>query len=155
MLRRITTMIFKDLRTGARDQLTLYILISPILLGLIMALVTPLFEDAQAQFVVTEALASVDREALDAHGEVEIVADREALEDRIRARDDVTGVVPLDEPARPGQVEVIIEGDEPEAVRGLARAIVDHEARVRSGELVARVDIVSVGEGATDISTLR
>ena len=151
MLRRITTMILKDLRTGGRDQLTLYILISPLLLGLLMALIVPVFEDAQPQFVVTEALAAVDREALDAHGEVEVVRDRGALERRILERDDVTGVVPLHDPARPGEVEVIIEGDEPEALRGLARAIIDHEVRVRSGELVTRVDVVAVGEGATDI----
>ena len=154
MLRRIKTMILKDLRTGGRDQLTLYILISPILLGLLVALFVPIFEDAQPQFVVTEALAAVAPEsvrALDAHGEVEVVADRAALERRVLARDDVTGVVPLHAPARPGEVEVIVEGDEPEALRGLARAIIDHEARVRDGALVTRVDIVEVGEGATDI----
>lgn len=153
MFARIATMIAKDLRTATRDQLSLYILISPVLLGLLMVLVMPIFEDARPQFVVTDALAAVDREALEAHGEVEVVADRSALEQRVRARDDATGVVPSTAPAQPGMVEVIVEGDEPEPLRGLARAIIDHAARVRASELVTAPEAATAAadEGSTDI----
>lgn len=129
----------------------MYILVSPVLLGLLMVLIMPIFEDTKPQFVATEAVAAVDREALAAHGELEVVKDRAALERRILARDDVTGVVPRAEGARAGEVETIIQGDEPEPLRALAGAIIDHEARVRSGELITRVEIVSVGEGSTEI----
>src|SRR5690606_37764078 len=72
MFRRILTMIAKDLRTSTRDQLALYILLSPFLLGLMMRLVMPIFEDARPTFVVTEALAQTERDALAAHGELEV-----------------------------------------------------------------------------------
>ena len=149
MFKRITTMIAKDLRTATRDQLSLYIVISPILLGLLLALLMPLFEDPQPHFVATAALASEDREALAACGELEIVGDRAALEQRVRGRDDVTGVLPV--PGHAGELEVVIQGNEPEQLRGLARAILDHQRRVRAGELVTQVELVSMGAGSTDL----
>lgn len=121
MFGRIVTMMRKDALTGGRDQITLYMLISPILLGLMLALIMPILEDARPGFVVSEALAQADREALAAHGELEIVADRAAVIARVRARDDVTGVVPAN-----GGVEVIVEGDEPEALQALPRLIIEH-----------------------------
>lgn len=122
MFRRILTMIAKDLRTSTRDQLALYILLSPFLLGLMMRLVMPIFEDARPTFVVTEALAQTERDALAAHGELEVVPDRAALERRVLARDDATGVLPGDS----GSVEIVIQGDEPEPLRTLARTLIDH-----------------------------
>jgi ABC-2 type transport system permease protein len=116
------TMMRKDALTGARDQLTLYMLLSPILLGLMLALILPILEHARPSFVVSEALDQADREALAAHGEVELVADREAVVARVLARDDVTGVVPRD-----GDIEVIVEGDEPEPLRALPWAILEHD----------------------------
>jgi hypothetical protein len=119
MFARMLTMMRKDALTGGRDQITLYMLVSPILLGLMLALIMPILEDARPGFVVSEALAQVDREALAAHGEVELVADREAVIERVRARDDVTGVVPAG-----SDIEVIVEGDEPEALQALPRALI-------------------------------
>ncbi len=129
---RMLTMIRKDARTGGRDQLTLYLLISPLLLGLLVALLMPILERAGPQFVVSEGLAQADLDALAGAGEVERVADREAVIARVRARDDVTGVV-----AGSGDAfEVIVEGDEPPALQGLARAIIEHDRQLRSGALI-------------------
>lgn len=132
MIGRMLTMMRKDALTGGRDQITLYMLLSPILLGLLLALLLPIFADAGPAFVVDETLAELDREALAAHGRVEVVADRDAVVARVLERDDVTGVV-----ARPGEAleafEVIVEGDEPEPLWGLARGIIEHDRQVRSG----------------------
>lgn len=141
MFAKMLTMMRKDALTGGRDQITLYMLISPFLLGLVLALVMPILEDAGPVFVVDETLAELDREALAAHGEVEIVADREAVIARVSARDDVTGVV-----ASASDIEVIVEGDEPEPLQGLARAIVEHDRRLRSGATVPEIERIAVGE---------
>jgi len=125
MLTRILTMMRKDALTGGRDQITLYMLLSPLLLGLMIALLMPVLEDARPGFVVSEALHAVDRDALAAHGAVEVVADREAVIRRVLARDDVTGVVPSQPGAPAGAVEIIVQGDEPEPLWGLARAIIE------------------------------
>jgi hypothetical protein len=142
MFARIFTIIAKDLRTATRDQLTLYILASPILLGLLLVLIVPIFEEAAPQFVTTAELTSVDRDALAAHGELEIVADRAALEARVRGRDDATGVLPLGSPARAGEVEIVIQGNEPEPLRGLAGAILEYEHERRQGnEALAKLEL--------------
>src|SRR5690606_18542545 len=84
--------------------------------------------------------------ALAAHGDVEVVADREAVIERVRARDDVTGVV-----AAADELEVIVEGDEPEALQGLARAILEHDRRARSGVRVAEIELVAVGQATASV----
>lgn len=124
MLRRIMCMIAKDLRTSTRDQVSLYILLSPILLGLLLLLVIPIFEHPKPQFVATPSLADGDREALATHGHLELVDDRAALERRVLERDDIIGIVPLtNSQGQPGVVEIIVQGDEPEQLRALPRLI--------------------------------
>lgn len=120
MFARMLTMMRKDALTGGRDQITLYMLLSPILLGLLLALLMPVLEDAKPGFVVSDALAPADRDALAMHGDVELVADREAVIARVRARDNVTGVVPAGD-----DIEVIVQGDEPEALQALPRMLIE------------------------------
>lgn len=45
-LARMLTMMRKDVLTGGRDQITLYMLLSPLLLGLLLALLLPILEPA-------------------------------------------------------------------------------------------------------------
>lgn len=135
MFARMLTMMRKDALTGGRDQITLYMLLSPILLGLLLALLMPVLEDVKPGFVVSDALALADREALAMHGDVELVADREAVIARVRARDDVTGVVPAGD-----DIEVIIEGDEPEALQALPRMLIEHDRQARSGALEPAIE---------------
>ncbi|MFO7566121.1 MAG: hypothetical protein R6X02_25980 [Enhygromyxa sp.] len=147
MFGKMLTMMRKDALTGGRDQITLYLLVSPILLGLMLALIMPILEDAGPMFVVDEALAELDREALAAHGEVELVAGREAVVARVLERDDVTGVV-----AGVGdELEVIVEGDEPAALQGLARAVIEHDRRVRGGARVPALELVALGQATPSL----
>jgi hypothetical protein len=126
MLRRIMSMIAKDLRTSTRDQISLYILLSPILIGLLLRLVIPLLEDHRPTFVTTGSLVAADRDALATHGQLELVDDRDALERRVMQRDDVIGVVPLrDGKDQPGAVEIIVQGDEPEHLRAVPQRILE------------------------------
>jgi hypothetical protein len=119
-------------------------LISPLLLGLVLALVMPILEDAGPMFVVSEGLAEADQQALLDHGDVEVVGDRKAVIERVGERDDATGVVA----GVGGELEIIVEGDEPPALQGLAREIIEHERRVRDGELVAKVEVMALGQSA-------
>lgn len=118
MFDRISTMIAKDLRTGSRDQITLYLLLSPLLLGMMLTLILPLIEDPRPVFVLDEAFAQTfpaSYDALAAVGEIEQLAERAAVEARVLERDDATGVVV----GRGGLPELLVEGDEPAAVQKL------------------------------------
>ena len=150
MFTRIATMIRKDLRTGSRDQITSYILLSPILLGLMLALILPLIEDPSPTFAISEAAAQLDPDAAEAlarHGELERLSDRAAVEGRVLQRDAASGVVV----AESGGLEVLVEGDEPAEVRELAPLILEAEARRRAGVKPAALEHVRVGEGSAQL----
>ncbi|NVB41764.1 ABC transporter permease [Pseudenhygromyxa sp. WMMC2535] len=154
ILSRVLSLIAKDLRTGSRDQLMTYMLLSPFVLGLGFALLMPILEGAGPHFVVSERLDATWVDALAAHGEIERVADREAVVARVLDRDDALGVAQVDHPG--ALPEVIVEGDEAEALRGLPAAILDHAARTRAGEVLTAVERVPVDpEGARARSQLR
>jgi ABC-2 type transport system permease protein len=121
MLDRLLTMIRKDIRTGSRDQIVLYMLLSPLLLGLGLAVVMPLIEQAVPGFAVDPSLSEAHVEALADFGEVERFESRAEVERRVLERDDLVGVV-----GRGGGYEVLVEGDEAEPVRELPAAILSH-----------------------------
>jgi ABC-2 type transport system permease protein len=124
MLDRILTMIRKDLRTSTRDQIVLYMLCSPILIGLGLAFAMPMLERATPGFAVAPGLDAAHVEQLAALGPIERLPDRAAVEARVLERDDVLGVVAASERADGRDYEVLVEGDESEALRELpARAL--------------------------------
>lgn len=125
MFRRFMTMVRKDVRTGSRDQITLYMLLSPLLLGLGLAAVMPLIEQAVPGFAVDGSLPAVQIEALAEVGEVERFESRAEVERRVLERDDVVGVVSSGSSSELGY-EVLVEGDEAEPVRRLPHAILEH-----------------------------
>lgn len=147
MLGRMWTVLRKDLRTGSRDQLIVYLLLSPIVLGLLLSLLLPILEDPKPQFAVSSELDRDIVAALAEHGEVLEFDDRHAVVERVRLRDDVSGVVPTAE----GGTEVIVEGDESEELQLLARLVVDRHERIQSGKAVAAVDLVAVASGRAKI----
>ncbi len=148
MIRRMMTMVRKDLRTGSRDRVIAYMLLSPFLLGLMLTLLMPVLEQANLEFAVDAGLDQAHVDALDQHGSVERLPDREAVERRVRERDDVLGVVAASD--APGY-EVLVEGDEPESMRGLPHAVLDRASRIRSDQPVAEVEVIAVGSGRPEL----
>jgi ABC-2 type transport system permease protein len=124
MFERILTMIRKDLRTSIRDQLVLYLLCSPLFIGLGLAFAMPMLERATPGFAVDAELDRAHVEELAALGPIEVLPDRAAVEARVLERDDVLGVVAARERSEGRNYEVLVEGDEPAALRELpARAL--------------------------------
>jgi ABC-2 type transport system permease protein len=121
MFDRLLTMLRKDIRTGSRDQIVLYMLLSPLLIGLGLAAVLPLIEQAVPGFAVDPSLPEARVEALAEFGEVERFETRAEVERRVLERDDVVGVL-----GNAGSYEVLVEGDEAEPLRRLPAAILDH-----------------------------
>lgn len=152
MFARLLTMLRKDIRTGSRDQIVLYMLCSPLLIGLGLALLIPVLERATPGFAVDPSL-SEDRIAVLAElGPVERHETRSEVDARVLERDDVLGVVGSGE-----GYEVVIEGDEPEPLRSLPALALEHgidreqltagttELREISTSLAAYAIIVIVG----------
>jgi ABC-2 type transport system permease protein len=152
MLPRLLTMIVKDLRTSSRDQIVLYMLCSPILIGLGLALLMPMLERATPGFAVDATLDEARVEVLAELGPIERYQSRSEVEQRVLERDDMLGVVGTGD-----GYEVLVEGDEPEALRSLPALAFEHgvdpmqltagtaELREISTALAAYAIIVIVG----------
>ena len=143
MLAHITALIRKDLKTGTRDQIMAYMLLSPLLLGALAALLVPLIEHTPLMFAVSSDLAAEHVDALREHGRVERLPDRAAVIARVGLRDDVAGVAASSDPAKP---EVIVQGDEILAIGDIAGSILDYAAHIRDGQPVNAVTIESLGQ---------
>jgi ABC-2 type transport system permease protein len=152
MFARLLTMIVKDLRTSSRDQIVLYMLCSPILIGLGLALLMPMLERATPGFAVDATLDETRIDVLAELGPIERYDTRGEVEQRVLERDDMLGVVGTGE-----GYEVLVEGDEPEPLRSLPAMAIEHgldpaqltagtaELREISTALAAYAIIVIVG----------
>lgn len=149
MFERIFTMVRKDVRTSLRDHIVLYMLCSPLLIGLGIATLMPMLERATPGFAVDPTLPAAHVERLAALGPIETLPDREAVAARVLERDDVLGVVGAHARADGRDYEVLVEGDEAAALRELpARALelgVDVE-QLRAG--AAEIREISTALGA-------
>jgi len=113
-VRRLLAIIRRDAESSLRDFILLYGLLAPFLLALVMRAFLPLVGASTATVVVTSDLDPRLREGLAAYARVEVVASRNALDERVLAADDAVGVVQKD-----GNLRVVLEGNEPAEVADL------------------------------------
>ena len=118
MFRRIFAIARRDIKSGLRDNMILYILLAPLLIaGLLRAFIPGAGENLVSTAVV-EGSPQTLVDMLEAHGSVEILADREAVLRRVRATDDVFGVMVDGE-----QIEIIADGQEQKGSDTMVRGI--------------------------------
>jgi ABC-2 type transport system permease protein len=128
MLRRILSIVRKDVTTARRDSISTYMVVAPLLMALAMRLVLPLIEGSPYTFAVSADLEPSLTRALAAQGEVLALPDRAAVLERVGRIDDVTGVVP----GPGGRPEVILEGNESTQAALVPRVVVDAHAEGRA-----------------------
>ncbi len=120
MLTRIIAVLTRDLKSGLRDAMIAYIMIVPILIAIVLKLLVP---SAGANLIHVAVLESADPafiSMLEDHGRVEILADRDALVNRVSAVDDVIGLIET-----PQGTEMIAGGNEQEGTVEMVTAVVD------------------------------
>lgn len=107
MLRRIFAIARRDIKSGLRDNMILYILLAPLLIAGLLRAFIPGAGENLISTVVVEGSPSTLVDTLQAHGRVEILADREAVIRRVRATDDVFGIMVDGE-----RIEILTDGQE-------------------------------------------
>lgn len=107
MLRRIFAIARRDIKSGLRDNMILYILLAPLLIAGLLRAFIPGAGENLISTVVVEGSPSTLVDTLQAHGRVEILADREAVIRRVRATDDVFGIMVDGE-----RIEILADGQE-------------------------------------------
>jgi len=104
-MKKILAIVSRDVRSGTRDWLIVYLSVVPFFLALLLRLVVPGVMGMSLNVVALEAdplVATISR-----YAQVETVASQELLEERVMRLDDVLGVRTTGE-----KTEIILQGNE-------------------------------------------
>jgi hypothetical protein len=140
--RRIAAWIAKDIRVGGRDAITTYLLLGPLLLGLMVALVAPWLDESPLRLVVEQRVPEARVAAAGGFARIERVAGAAAVFERVAAPDDALGVG-ID---AAGEVAVFVQGDEPPEWIALATRLVAPDAAVQPPDAAALATVRGLGD---------
>jgi ABC-2 type transport system permease protein len=110
MFKRILNFITKDLVSALRDNITLYIIIFPLISAGIMVILLPGFESGSMTFIVDKS--TVEQSIIDELGEfgkVEVMNSEKDVKERVKNFDDVIGLTKSNEDDK---YKLILEGNE-------------------------------------------
>lgn len=138
-MKRIWTILRRDLISTSRDAMLMYIVLAPLIIGLGVRIFLPSVGGVSINLVTSEQTPAALREHLAAYGKLHTVRDEAALEQRVLAIDEAVGVVPDGS----GGYTVLLEGNESEASREFAMLVVN---RIASGQPLPDAAVVEVGE---------
>ena len=124
----------RDIKSGIRDSMIIYILIAPILIAFILRAFIPAAGSNVINVVVVEGTDSAFVEMLKDHGRVEILSDREDIVRRVEATDDIFGLVTVGD-----QIEIIAGGNEMSGSLDLVRSVI---GSWQNPDLEAPADVV-------------
>lgn len=94
MFKKVFVLFFRDLKVNTREFMTLYILIVPIIFGIVINLLTPSINDTTVNIGLLEGNSPEMEAYLEDFAKVSVFKDRKALEERVSRRDDVFAYMP-------------------------------------------------------------
>jgi ABC-2 type transport system permease protein len=120
MFRRIFAITLRDLKSGLRDYMILYVLVAPLLLAVILKAFVPSAGANLIRVAVLEDADSAWVEMLGQYGTVEQFRTRDELIRRVQDTDDVFAVI-----VTGGEYEVIAAGNEAEGSREMVLSVIN------------------------------
>lgn len=93
MLKRMGTIFMRDLKVNSKDFMSLYILVIPLIFGVLINLFTPGINETTVNLALVEGENEDQIEFFEQFAELEFLEDKEAVEDRVGERDAVIGVL--------------------------------------------------------------
>jgi ABC-2 type transport system permease protein len=118
MFRQILTILRRDLISTSRDAILLYITLVPIVLSFGVRFLLPSVGQASIQVAVTEEDGGALAAAFAPYAEVDVVRDRDELEQRVLAYDDTVGILPAGD-----GYTLVLEGNESHDARVLPEMV--------------------------------
>ncbi len=107
MIKRIIAVTLRDLKSGLRDFMVIYIMIAPFLLALILRGLIPSASAATINMAVLESTPQETIDYLSQYGNVETFATEDQIIQRIGRLDDIYGII-----IHNNNYEIIAEGNE-------------------------------------------
>jgi len=139
MLKRILTIFTRDLKVNMREFLTLYMMIIPLILAVGINFISPSINDTSVNLALIENENPKQAAYFEDFAHVELFSDEQRVEDRVRSRDDVAGILPKD-----NGYYIMTQGNEPESILEYAKLLnVLYESDVQLED--ARSEIIEFG----------
>jgi len=139
MLKRIWVIFTRDLRVNMREFITIYMMIIPLLLAVGINFLSPGINDTSVNMALIENENPTQAEYFNDFAHVELFSDEQKVEDRVRARDDVLGILPKD-----NGYYIMTQGNEAESVIEYTKLLnVLYESDVQLED--ARSEIIEFG----------
>ncbi len=136
-VKRILSIFKRDVKSGTRDFLLLYIILAPIIIAVGLRFFIPGVNAVSFQFALDEKLNNQAIDAFKKYGKVELLKGRADIENRVDKIDDITGITQNEE----GQYVVILEGNEKEGTKYIALQILNRLEGRTAGMAVSFSDI--------------
>ena len=139
MLKRIWTIFIRDLTVNMREFMTLFMMVIPLLLAVGINFLSPSINDTSVNLALIENENPEQAAYFDDFAHIELFSDKQRVEDRVRSRDDVIGILPKD-----NGYFIMTQGNEPESVLEYAKLLnVLYESDVQLED--ARSEIIEFG----------
>ena len=140
-MKAILNLLRQDLATALRDNIVLYMIVSPLLLALLVRLFLPSVEATGLTIALSGQVGDDLTAALEDYAVVEIFDTDEEVVARVEQNDAVPGVI-LEE----GEVVLLFEGNEPEAIIEAGKAVL---TAVTAPERLFEYEARSIGESSS------
>ncbi len=118
MFKKIWIIFIRDLKVNMREFMTLWIIIAPLLLAVGINFISPSINDTSVSLALVENENPEQADYFDDFAHVALFGDEQRVEDRVRARDDVVGILPKD-----GGYYIMTQGNEPESIVEYAKLL--------------------------------
>ena len=118
MLKKIWIIFIRDLRVNMREFMTLFMMIIPLLLAVGINFLSPSINDTSVNLALIENENPGQAAYFDDFAHVELFSDEQKVEDRVRSRDDIIGIL-----AKDNGYYIMTQGNEPESVIEYAKLL--------------------------------
>ena len=118
MLKKIWIIFIRDLTVNMREFMTLFMMVIPLLLAVGINFLSPSINDTSVNLALIENENPEQAAYFDDFAHIELFSDKQRVEDRVRSRDDVIGILPKD-----NGYFIMTQGNEPESVLEYAKLL--------------------------------
>ncbi|GEK91826.1 ABC transporter permease [Alkalibacterium kapii] len=118
MLKKIWTIFKRDLKVNVKDFISLYILIMPILFGVLINIFTPGINDTTVNLALLEGENKEQITYLKQFADIEVFESENEIRNRVEGRDSIIGIIPEDD-----AYYLLTQGNESEAVIDYAKLL--------------------------------
>lgn len=140
-MKAILNLLRQDLATALRDNIVLYMIVSPLLLALLVSLFLPSVETTGLTIALSGQVGDDMTAALEDYAVVEIFDTDEEVVTRVEQNDAVPGVILKDE-----EMVLLFEGNEPEPIIEAGKVVM---SAVTSPERLIEFEARSIGESSS------